>query len=138
MIFVLQNNPQNTCGFCNIKNSLGEHRGSVFIGCKTFQPPKFFTLSHPRFFNNHPFNLLPEKWFEFYVVRDAKHSMVVSLWDVTESLYMEILRSDGSQKGLADVDLTHLKSYGVIHTIYIAVLGQSKSLWVIKFNLKSS
>ena len=35
IIFVLQNNPQNTCGFCNIKNSLGEHRGSVLI-----EPPQ--------------------------------------------------------------------------------------------------
>ena len=59
------------------------------------------------------------------------HSMVVSLWDVTESLYIEILRYDRPQKGLADVDLTHLKSYGVIDTISIAVQGHSKSLWVI-------
>ena len=29
---------------------------------------------------------------------------------VTESLYIKISRSDGPQKGLADVDLTHLKS----------------------------
>ena len=63
----------------------------------------------------------------------TSHSMVVSLWDVTESLYIEISRSDGPQKGLADVDLTHLKSYWVIHTISIAVLGHSKSLWVIQF-----
>ena len=61
------------------------------------------------------------------------HSMVVSLWDVTESLYIEISRSDGPQKGLADVDLTHLKSYGVIHAISIAVLGHSKSFWVFNF-----
>ena len=58
------------------------------------------------------------------------HSMVVSLWDVTESLYIEISRSDGPQKGLAVVDLTHLKSYWVIHTISIGSLGHSKSLWV--------
>ena len=61
------------------------------------------------------------------------HSVVVSLWDVTEPLYIEILRSDGPQKRLADVDLTHLKSYWVIHTISIAALGHSKSLWAIYF-----
>ena len=55
------------------------------------------------------------------------------VWDVTEPLYIEILRSNGPQKILADVDLTHLKSYWVIHTISIAVLGHSKSLWVIYF-----
>ena len=54
---------------------------------------------------------------------------IIVWWSLFEmSLYIEILRCDGPQKGLADVDLTHLKSYGVIHTIYIAVLGQSKSL----------
>ena len=41
---------------------------------------------------------------------------------------IEISRSDGPQKGLADVDLTHLESYLVIHIISIAVLGHSKSL----------
>ena len=61
------------------------------------------------------------------------HSVVVSLWDVTEPLYIEILRSDRPQKRLADVDLTHLKSYWVIHTISIAALGHSKSLWAIYF-----
>ena len=66
-------------------------------------------------------------------INSVTHSVVVSLWDVTEPLYIEILRSDGPQKILADVDLTHLKSYWVIHTISIAVLGHSKSLWVIYF-----
>ena len=61
------------------------------------------------------------------------HSVVVPLWDVTEPLYIEILRSNGPQKRLADVDLTHLKSYWVIHTISIAALGHSKSLWAIYF-----
>ena len=68
--------------------------------------------------------------FSFFVL---SHSVVVSLWDVTEPLYIEILRSDGPQKRLADVDLTHLKSYWVIHTISIAALGHSKSLWAIYF-----
>ena len=58
--------------------------------------------------------------------------MVFSLWDVTESLYIEISRSDGPQKELAHVDLSHLKSYWVNHTISLAVLGNSKSSWVIK------
>ena len=61
------------------------------------------------------------------------HSVVVSLWDVTEPLYIEVLRSDGPQKRLADVDLSHLKSYWVFHTISIAALGHSKSLWAIYF-----
>ena len=61
------------------------------------------------------------------------HSVVVSLWDVPEPLYIEILRSDRPQKRLADVDLTHLKSYWVIHTISIAALGHSMSLWAIYF-----
>ena len=63
----------------------------------------------------------------------STHSVVVSLWDVPEPLYIKILRSDGPQKRLADVDLTHLKSYWVIHTISIAALGHSKSLWAIYF-----
>ena len=54
--------------------------------------------------------------------RQMARSVVVSLWDVTESLYIEISRSDGPQKGLAHVDLTHLKSYWVIQIISIAVL----------------
>ena len=69
----------------------------------------------------------------WHLLRKPAHSVVVSLWDVTEPLYIEILRSDGPQKRLADVDLTHLKSYWVIHTISIAALGHSKSLWAIYF-----
>ena len=65
-------------------------------------------------------------------IKGGGHSVVVSLWDVTESLYIEISRSDGPQKGLADVDLTHLKSYGVIYTISIAVLGHSKLFFISK------
>ena len=74
-----------------------------------------------------------EHAYSYNSIKCTVHSMVVSLWDVTEPLYIEILRSDGPQKRLADVDLTHLKSYWVIHTISIAALGHSKSLWAIYF-----
>ena len=68
---------------------------------------------------------------QIYPKNHSPCSVWWSLWDVTEPLYIEILGSDGPQKRLADVDLTHLKTYWVIHTISIAVLGHSKSLWVI-------
>ena len=49
--------------------------------------------------------------YQFLSHKALVHSVVVSLLDVTEPLYIEILRSDGPQKILADVDWTHLKSY---------------------------
>ena len=58
-------------------------------------------------------------------------SMVVSLWDVTEPLYIEISRSDGPQKGATTVDLTHLKSYEIIQTMSKGILSHSKSFLVI-------
>ena len=61
----------------------------------------------------------------------TSHSMVVSLWNVTEPLYIEISRSDGPQKGATTVDLTHLKSYEIIQTMSKGILSHSKSFWVI-------
>ena len=49
----------------------------------------------------------------------APHSMLVSLWDVTKSQYIEISRSDGPDKGATAVDLARLKSYQIIQTMYV-------------------